>query len=250
MAEPDPEVTTAAHEWVSFDDAHGHTYLLDLTFLLSNWSCIWDRGCPGILDHATPELVQGCCSFGAHFTDEEDRDRVQEAANRLTAVDWQFKGALEDPYETDDDGDVQTAIHEGACVFLNRPGFPGGPGCALHRGAAAAGEHYIDWKPDVCWQLPLRLDEHVDDNERVITTLRQWRRVDWGEGGADLHSFCTETDQAFVDHEPVYLTLAEEIEALVGEDIYARLKTHVEQRSTTHFLPHPVVRRREPPAQR
>ena len=33
--------------------------------------------------------------------------------------------------------DYRTRLVDGACVFLNRPGFPTGPGCALHQHADA-----------------------------------------------------------------------------------------------------------------
>jgi hypothetical protein len=59
-------------------------------------------------------------------------------------------------------------------IFLNRPDFEGGPGCALHVAALEAGERPMDWKPDVCWQLPLRLQEHTDEHGHVTSTLREW----------------------------------------------------------------------------
>src|SRR5665213_3395630 len=65
--------------------------MFDVTFLESNWKCIFGSGCQGVLTEATPELVQGCCSYGAHFTDEKDQRRVEKAAKRLTADQWQFK---------------------------------------------------------------------------------------------------------------------------------------------------------------
>ena len=36
-------------------------------------------------------------------------------------------------------GELTTRLVKDACIFLNRPGFPGGPGCALHQAAVAAG---------------------------------------------------------------------------------------------------------------
>ena len=84
------------------------------------------------------------------------------------------------------------------------PGFASGKGCALHSAALAEGERFIDWKPEVCWQLPLRLEHHYDDNSHLVYTLREWKRRDWGEGGADLHWWCTDGPEAFVGHEPVY----------------------------------------------
>ena len=39
------------------------------------------RGVPGrARPNRTPELVHGCCSYGAHFTDRKDRDLVVKAA--------------------------------------------------------------------------------------------------------------------------------------------------------------------------
>ena len=61
------------HEWMSFVDDDGASWLVDITFLLSNWNCIFGNGCQGVLTGPAPELVQGCCSYGAHFTGEEDR---------------------------------------------------------------------------------------------------------------------------------------------------------------------------------
>ena len=53
---------------------------------------------------------------------------------------------------------THTRVVDGACIFLNRPGFAGGEGCALHIAALACDESPTEWKPSVCWQLPLRVD--------------------------------------------------------------------------------------------
>ena len=47
------------------------TWVFDRTFLASNWTCIWGRGCKGILDVPAEELNQGCCSIGAELADDE-----------------------------------------------------------------------------------------------------------------------------------------------------------------------------------
>src|SRR5580658_9870991 len=81
-----------AHEWVSFEDNKRlRTWMFDVTFLESNWTCIFGAGCQGVLTEPTPELVQGCCSYGAHFTGEDDADRVLAAASTLTPAQWQFR---------------------------------------------------------------------------------------------------------------------------------------------------------------
>src|SRR4051812_38450153 len=75
------EAPTGAHEWISFEDPdEERTWVFDVTFLLSSWSCIFGQGCLGVLTGPAPELVQGCCSYGAHFTGPEDVARVEAAA--------------------------------------------------------------------------------------------------------------------------------------------------------------------------
>ena len=67
------------------------------------------------------------------------------------------------PFKQKKSGEWVTRKTKGACIFLNRPDFPGGQGCALHRAALEREERPVDWKPDVCWQVPIRLDIHTDD---------------------------------------------------------------------------------------
>jgi hypothetical protein len=234
------------HEWASFE-VQGSTYLFDLTFLTSSWTCIFGDGCLGVLTAPAPELVHGCCSYGAHFTGKKDRKQTERHAERLTDEQWQYKAeaeALGGPIHKNEDGDTVSHLVDGACIFLNRPGFGTGAGCALHTAALAADERPLDWKPEVCWQLPLRLDYHVDDNNYYTYTLREWKRRDWGEGGEDFHWWCTEGPEAFVGHAPVYETLRDEIVEMVGEDPYDAFCAYVKERDTDYYLPHPAVRRR------
>ena len=239
------------HEWASFE-VDGATYVFDLTFLTSGWTCIFGAGCLGVLTQAAPELSHGCCTYGAHFTGKKDRKRVQAYADRLTAEQWQHKdeaarrgGAI----HKDADGAIVSELVDGACIFLNRIGFETAePGCALHQAALDADERPLDWKPEVCWQLPLRLDNHVDDNGHLTWTLREWKRRDWGEGGEEFHWWCTEGPEAFAHHQPVYETLRDEIVEMVGEEPYDLLCAYLKERGTEQFLPHPAVRRRTPSA--
>ena len=62
-------------EWVTFPDPddENHRWLVDVTWLTSPWQCIFGCGCQGVLTGPTPEMQQGCCSYGAHFTDDDDR---------------------------------------------------------------------------------------------------------------------------------------------------------------------------------
>ncbi len=233
------------HEWYSWTDEQGTTtYLFDVTFLASSWSCIFGDGCLGVHDEPTPERNEGCCSFGAHFADKADRRRVTATVERLDPATWQLHGyAAEHGVMVKGKDGWTTRTVDGACILLNRPGFAGGEGCALHIGAEAAGERPLDWKPEVCWQLPLRLEHSEDTLGHDTYTLREWKRRDWGEGGAEFHWWCTDDDRAFVGKEPVWRYLREEIIELVGAVPYAAVVEYLEGRGAPTLLPHPVVRR-------
>ena len=217
-------------EWAEFADPDdpGRNWLVDVTFLTSGYHCIWGSGCKGILVDDAEALAQGCCSFGAHFRGEdddggEDLRRVEKSAARLTADMWEhFRVAARKGFVATRNGESKSRVVEGACIFLNRPGFAGGAGCALHRGAVAAGEEPMSWKPDVCWQVPLRVTHDGD-----VSRLTAWTRADWGDAGADFHWWCTEAPEAFGAREAVYVTLAAELRELLGSDaLYDAVAAH------------------------
>ena len=135
------------------------------------------------------------------------------------------------------------ALVDDACIFLNRPGSAQGAGCALHVAALEAGERPLDWKPNVCWQVPIRLEHSTDENGHVTSRLRDWKRRDWGKGGEDFHWWCTETPDAYVGDEPVYRSARDEIIELVGAPIYDLLVEALEH-SRPPELPTPVTFRR------
>jgi hypothetical protein len=233
-----------AHEWISFEDPdEERTWMIDATFFASPYKCIFGEGCCGIHEEKTPELSQGCCSFGAHFLDREDRTSVGAAVKRLEARHWaNFTEAKRHGWtEKDDDGQTKTRTVNGACIFHNPPGFPAGTGCAFHIAALEAGERPMDWKPDVCWQVPVRLEDHVEDNGHVISTLREWKRRDWGSGGNEFAWWCTESPEAFVGGEPAWRYFREELTEIMGPTAYAMLVGHME-RPRAVPLPHPALR--------
>lgn len=235
------------HEWVSLEEPD-RTWLVDVSFLTSSWHCIWDRGCKGVHETPTPERAEGCCSYGAHFADDADVERVRRSAAALDASQWQHLRDVDEAIVADDDGGDEptwtTALVDDACVFLNRPGFLGGHGCALHRGAIEAGVSYLDTKPEVCWQLPLRLEHHEDENGHLVSTLRPWRRRDWGEAGSSFAWWCTESHDAYIATTPVYERLRSEIGALVGPDVLGRLEDYLARRRPGVPVAAPVRRSR------
>src|SRR5262245_37876572 len=75
-------------EWLEFTDPANADHLIraDMTWLLSRWTCIFGRGCHGII---AGRAADGCCSHGAFFTDADDEKRVRAAVKLLTPETWQ-----------------------------------------------------------------------------------------------------------------------------------------------------------------
>ncbi len=242
---------TDTHEWLSFEDEdEERTWVFDATFLTSNWTCIFGNGCQGVLTGPAPELVQGCCSYGAHLVDKKDARRVEKAAATLTPEEWQNHGVKKNVIHTNKHGETVTRLVDDACIFLNRPGFPAGAGCAFHIAADRRGVNFMELKPEVCWQLPLRREDHVDDDEgHVISVIRQWDRRHWGKGGREFHWWCTESPEAFVGKKPVYREMQAELTEMVGAKIYDRFVALVREKERLRTkgvpLPHPAVRGRK-----
>jgi hypothetical protein len=209
--------------------ARGDTvWRFERAFLGSNWVCLFGNGCHGILDEAAAELEQGCCSIGAHFGDgpagEQEAMTVAASAAMLTADQWQYRHVGTEIFRDDR---THTRVIDGACVFLNRPGFARGAGCALHVAATDAAESPTEWKPSVCWQLPLRVDWEELDGDRESATVRRWTREDWGEQGARMSWCCTERadgGEAYTGQERVVDSLRDELMALAGEDVVVELR--------------------------
>ena len=195
----------------------------DRAFLQSNWTCIWGNGCLGILAEPAETLNQGCCSVGAEIDDGDESLRVAGLAATLEPASFQFHAEAQALGVFNDAG-TNTRLIDDACIFLNRPGFSGGEGCALHLAAVADGESPTDWKPSVCWQLPVRVEWAAGEDGTEVATVRRWNRADWGDDGDPMAWCCTEGDRAYVGDRPVVESLAEELEAMVGTAVYVELR--------------------------
>jgi hypothetical protein len=195
----------------------------DRQFLRSNWTCIWGRGCLGILDEPAEELGQGCCSVGAEFGDTDEAMMISALAAMLdpARVQHHEEAAAAGVFDA---ARTNTRVVDGACIFLNRPGFDGGAGCALHLAAIDAGEPPIEWKPSVCWQLPIRVDWVDLGDGREQATVRRWSRADWGDEGETMAWCCTEGERAYVGDRPVVESLGEELQDIVGTTVYVELR--------------------------
>ncbi|GEM29859.1 hypothetical protein NN3_08660 [Nocardia neocaledoniensis NBRC 108232] len=237
--DPSPEVELDfPREWIEFTDPANdeHQIVADMTWLLSRWSCVFGTpACQGIIAERPDD---GCCSHGAFLADKDDRKRLAGAVKMLTAEDWQLmgeatekgkvvkKGYLELD-ELEDEPALRTRRFDGACIFLNRPGFAAGPGCALHIMAVRKGIEPLEVKPDVCWQLPIRRTqdwvERPDGEQILRTVVTEYDRRGWGPGGLDLDWYCTGSPDAHVGARPVWQSYGPELRELLGAPAYEEL---------------------------
>ena len=138
----------------------------------------------------------------------------------------------------DEDGARKTRVVDGACIFLNRPGFAGGAGCALHALALRTARHAAR---DQAGRLLAAADPpdvpHGRAARRAPTylevTIGEYDRRGWGAGGHDLDWYCTGNTEAHVGREPVYRRNAAELRELMGEAAYDELGERCEAHLAT-----------------
>ncbi len=250
-----------SREWIEFADPADPQHLVraDLTWLLSRWTCVFGKACHGIV---AGRAGDGCCSHGAFFTDADDEARVKAAAARLTPQTWQhhrrgFKNYTDmDTIDGANPARRTATQHDGGpCVFLNDADFPGGGGCALHAQALRDGRHPLEYKPDVCWQLPVRREQdwtkRPDGTKLLVSTLTEFDRRGWGPGGQDLDWWCTSSPDAHVGTDPMYITYGPELTELIGTAAYAKLAELCAARLKTRLLAvHPATAKAGAPRKR
>lgn len=244
--------STFSRDWFEFPDPLNpeQIFKCDLTWLTSNWNCIFGSGCKGI-DKELPD--HGCCSDGAYYNGSEDEKRVIKAAHRLPEDMWQNyrlarKGKSLKISEVGLDKERKTRKVNRTCIFFNEKSFSENYfGCALHHLADKEKVHYLETKPDICWQLPLRRSwemREVGDNKYSVVVIGEYTREAWGEGGADLDWYCTSNTEAHNAPNPVYLNNRAELIALMNEPAYEILKAKCDsiRKSLPLFVIHPASR--------
>ena len=205
--------------------ADGDTiWRFDRAFLTSNWTCIWGRGCLGILAEPAEHLGQGCCSVGAELDEGDESRTISALAAMVPPAVFEHHAEAQAGGVFADEACTATRVVDGACIFLNRPGFDGGAGCALHLAALAYDEPPHEWKPSVCWQLPLRVEWEAGEGDVEVATVRAWTRADWGADGDPMAWCCTEGERAYVGDRPVIESLADELEAIAGSEVLVELR--------------------------
>ena len=92
-------------------------------------------------------------------------------------------------------------------------------------------------KPEICWQLPLRRVDEEQDDGSVISTLTEFGRAGWGEGGDDFAWWCTEEPEAFTGKEPVYRSLDAELRKTLGKKLHKQVVEYLDARFESVGLP-------------
>jgi hypothetical protein len=218
---------TIGSPWIVIEESD-RVWRFEKAFMLSNWQCIYGQGCRGIHPSQDPARLDGCCTYGAHFAEAEDFIKVVAFVPTLTPEVWQHHahGQRVGWFKKLPSGRIATRTINSGCVFLNRAGFAGGVGCALHIAAVQQGRRQVDVKPDVCWELPIRTEDSIGADDRRVITVRRWERQDFGPEGNDMDWWCTDPHSAPDAHrgsEPVYRSLSEELTALCGQVVFAEL---------------------------
>jgi hypothetical protein len=222
-------------EWLTFPspDDPDHQFRVNVSFMLSNYECIFGRGCPGM---ASTEITTdvGCCSRGATFIDEDDFEHVSEMVDELTADDcdnlehirrrgWFISSRYGKPYKTRKLGNV--------CIFGNREGGPTGkPGCAFHHLAERQGKHHSETKPYICWSNPLNFSSELPEEPggRTTTIVSAFTADAWGgtnddeepDGRGHVGYWCVDTPDAYRGEHAVYRSMEHELRKGMGDAGY------------------------------
>lgn len=199
------------------------------------------------------ELETTLPSADAYFPLDSDEINAADAAYRSYPLEpWLEWDELEN-----DAGEMEPALKTklvaGNCIFANRPGWATGPGCAIHQWALATDADLTVVKPEVCWQLPLRrleaYEERADGVEILRTTITEYERRGWGNGGEDFAWYCTTDPRCHANTTPLWQSQEAELRALLGDACYEVIATHCAARAAVPapqaehiFAVHPATR--------
>lgn len=230
-----------------------YTIRVHLTFLLSNWDCIYGQGCPGqfgVQDSTLKDDV-GCCGDSFYFDSKDEIAFVQKQMEGLTDEDWdQERRAYVEKHgfvhminNSDDPAkfEAKGKVSDGGCVFQNRNGGSSGkPGCAFHFKAMRENKpDHTESMPAVCWQLPLRYGVVGDESVANSNTyeLGPWDVSQWNTDGFQFEDrryqcawWCVDAPDAYVSDSMVFKTLEPNIRKMIGDRPYELVRAAIESR--------------------
>src|ERR1017187_1813684 len=95
------------------------TWRFETAFLTSTWTCIWGRGCLGILPEPAADLGKGCCSIGADLDSEDEARLISALAATLDPEGFEHHADADAGGIFADATRSSTRVVGGACIFLN-----------------------------------------------------------------------------------------------------------------------------------
>ena len=209
---------------------------------------------PGLPGHLRRPPRRRLLHAGRALRRHGDEKRVGEAVapahGGAVAVQAEAQGRgwveLEDPEQVAEGEEPgrKTRVVDGACIFLNRPGFAGRRGLRAAPAGPGPGPRVVETKPDVCWQLPLRRQfrtvTRTDETTYTEVSIGEYGRDGWGPGGHDLDWYCTSNTEAHHGRRAGLPANRAELVALMGARGYELLVGSVrefEQPSRTADAP-------------
>jgi hypothetical protein len=90
------------------------TWRFDRSFLTSSWTCIWGRGCLGILSQPVAELGHGCCSIGADLDGDDEARRIGALAATLEPSRFEYHATAAEGGVFGDSARSSTRVVDGA----------------------------------------------------------------------------------------------------------------------------------------
>jgi len=113
---------------------------------------------PGDRPRTAEHLGLGCCFHRRRSGDEDEPGMISALAATLSPVRFEHHAEAGDGGIFSDGARTHTRVVDGG-LHLPEP-----PGIRRRRGLRPApcridwGESPVDWKPSVCWQLPIKVD--------------------------------------------------------------------------------------------
>ena len=162
------------------------TWVFDVTFLTQQLGRASSAtGCHGVLTGPAPELVQGCCSYGAHFTGQAGRRagsswRPRRSPRRSgSSQAGPRAGGRSRPTRT---ARSSAGWSTARASSSTGPDFPGGPAarCTAPRSSAASGRS--TGSPTSAGSCRCAATTHTDDDGHVMSTIARVEAPRLGRG--------------------------------------------------------------------
>ena len=228
-----PRSTPPASGWSSpTPPTPGQRFRCDLTWLTSSWTCIFGSGCQGIYADRPDD---GCCTLGAHFTDEDDVKRVKAVVKELGEDEWQHHPGSTKVSRLDRDRGRRrsrprssTAPASSSTARASRPA-PAARCTSTRCSPARSRTPSSPTSAGSCRSgAPTARSSCPTGRRGWRSRITEYDRRGWGPGGHDLDWYCSATPRRTSAASRSSAATAASCVELMGEDAYAELEIRCE----------------------